>query len=505
MSARLLGASLVALTCAVIGALIAGGLVPVTNLGLPTPVLLTLVVLLPLTPALLRNWRAILLFFFVWLMVEDLFRKLAGNAIATYFVKDLILLLVLAGFFMDPAVRGAWTSATGKSRIALYALVTWAVVMSIPSALTDWRLPLLGLRVDFFYAPLVVVGYVIARDRREFVRWAVWLTVLTALASSVGLVQATVGPEFLRPSVATPGLINLELTRYAGDIEVFRPTGTFVEPGRFLSMALVGLTISLGALFLVHGRWRVVVAVCLLANLGAVWTSGGRTGVLWGAFLLVAAALAPTIAERRPTVSRAVAVGAALTVVIGGLYLVAPSLISTRAEFYSTTLDPNASTNEWGFRWENYTRDTFRGIAFGGLVGLGTGQESLGKQYIYGGESNSPFGLYLVEAGYGSVAVEWGLVGLALWLWWTIAWLVRLISATRGGFGDRMAAFGIVVTAWFFFLMFIAFFGGIANFQNYVSNVFLWFLSGMLFALPVAAGSRSRSEGSRSLVRAGVG
>ena len=427
---------MVAFTCAAIGALIAGGLAPVTSLGLPTPVLLTFVVLLPLTPGLIRNWRVTLLLFFVWLMVEDLFRKLAGNAIATYFVKDLILLLVLAGFFMDPAVRGAWTAATARARLALYALLTWAVVMSIPSALIDWRLPLLGLRIDFLYLPLVVVGYVIARDRRELARWAVWLAVVTALASSIGLIQATIGPQFLRPSIATPGLVNLELIRYTVDAtEVFRPTGTFVEPGRFLSMALVGLTISLGALFLVRGRRRVVVALCLLSNLAAVWTSGGRTGVLWGGFMVIVAAVAPAVAERRPTVSRAIAVAVALAVAIGGLSLVAPSLISSRAEFYSTTLDPNATSSEWGFRWENYTRDTFRGIAIGGLLGTGTGQESLGKQYIYGGASNSPFGLYLVEAGYGSVAVEWGLVGLALWLWWSIAWLMGLVASTRATLG----------------------------------------------------------------------
>ena len=503
MTARLLGASVVAVTCAVIGALIAGELVPVTSLGLPTPVLLTLVVLVPLTPVLLRNWRATLLFFFVWLMVEDLFRKLAGNAISIYFVKDLILLLVLAGFLMDPAVRGAWISATGRVRIAVYAMITWAVVMSIPSGLVDWRLPLLGLRIDFLYLPLVVVGYVIARDRQQLARWAVWLAVITALASSIGLIQATIGPQFLRPSVATPGLVNLELIRYTSSAtEIFRPSGTFVEPGRFLSMALVGLTISLGALFLVRERRRVVVALCLLANLAAVWTSGGRTGVLWGAFMVIVAAVAPAIAERRPTVNRAFVVAIALTVAIGALSLVAPSLISSRAEFYSTTLDPSASTNEWSFRWENYTNDTFRGISIGGLVGLGTGQESLGKQYIYGGAGNSPFGLYLVEAGYGAVAVEWGIVGLALWLWWTIAWLMRLMSTTRRAVGDRIAVFGIVVTAWVFFMLFVAFYGGIAGFQNYIPNVFLWFLSGMVFALPVSTAARDTHVGSPANVGA---
>jgi hypothetical protein len=494
VTARIVSSLMVACLCVAVGALIVGELVRVEDLGLPLPLLVVGLVLIPATPILLRNWRFTLLGFFVWLMVEDLFRKLAGNSLATYFLKDLILMLVLAGFFMDSDVRGAWKEATGRARLALYALIAWAAVMSVPTLLADWRLPLLGFHLDFLFVPLVVVGYVIARDRRELARWAVWLAVITALASSIGLIQATIGPEFLRPSVATPGLINLELTRFTvSNTEVFRPSGTFVEPGRFLTMAVVGLTISLSAFFLAEGRRRFVVAICLLTNLAAVWTSGGRTGVLWGAFLVIVAAIAPAIAERRPTVSRAVVVGAALTVSIGALSVFAPTLLSSRAEFYSSTLDPNAATNEWGFRWTNYSFDTLRGISLGGLVGQGTGQESLGKQYIYGGESNSPFGLYQVEAGYGSVAIEWGIVGLALWLWWSVAWLLRMLSLTRRALGERLAAFGIIVTAWFFFLMFVAFFGGFANFQNYINNVFLWFLSGMVFALPVAAG-RARNH-----------
>jgi hypothetical protein len=487
--ARFVGGSIVLVTCLMVGALIAGTAVPVVDLGAPTPVMVALVVTAPFVPVLLRSWRSTLLLFLIWLMLEDLLRKLAGNAIATYFVKDVILLVLMSGFFMDRQVRGAWVAATGRARLALYALVAWAMVMAIPGLFTDWRLPLLGLRIDFLYLPLVVVGFVIARDRQELERWAVALAVILAVTSTVGLIQAMVGPEFLRPSVSTPGLLNLELTRFTpGNTEVFRPTGTFVEPGRFLSMALAGLTVSLGAFFLTRGRARVVVVVCVLVNLAAVWTSGGRTGVLWGAFMVIVAALAPVMAERRPTMNRAVAVTAAMLIAIGGLNLVAPSLISSRAEFYSTTLDPNAETNEWAFRWKNYTHDTVRGIALGGLIGQGTGQESLGKQYIYGGEANDPLGLYQVEAGYGSVAIEWGIVGLALWLWWSVAWLLRMVTSTRRALGDRVSAFGIIVTAWFLFLMFVAFFGGFANFQNYINNVFLWFLSGMVFALPISAG-----------------
>ena len=105
--------------------------------------------------------------FFVWLVLEDLFRKLAGNAIATYFVKDLIFLVVAAGFYMDPAVRGAWKEASGRARVALYALIVWAVVLCDTVGDVRLALPLIGLRTDFLYVPLVVIGYVIARDRRE--------------------------------------------------------------------------------------------------------------------------------------------------------------------------------------------------------------------------------------------------------------------------------------------------------------------------------------------------
>jgi O-antigen ligase len=354
---------------------------------------------------------------------------------------------VFAGFFMDPAVRGAWKAATGRAGLALYALIAWAVVMAIPSAMVDWRLPLIGLRVDFLYVPLVVVGYVIARDRGELVRWVTWLAVVTALASSVGLIQSVVGPEFLRPSVATPGLERLELTRYAPDAtEVLRPVGTFVEPGRFLSMALVGLTVSLGALLVTVRRRRAVAGVCTLINVAAVWVSGGRTGVVWGVLLVLAAALAPAIAERRPTVSRGVILAAAITVLIGVVSFIAPTLIASRAELYAATLDPGARTNEWSFRWTSYSRDTMRGISFGGVLGTGTGNESLGRQYIHGGPGYESLGVYLVEAGYGSVAVEWGLVGLALWIVWSVVWLVRMIGRVKASLGDRVAAFGVVAT-----------------------------------------------------------
>ena len=69
--------------------------------------------------------------FFAWLVLEDLVRKLAGNDIAIYFIKDAFYVVLLAAMVLDPAVRGSWRSATGSTRIVLYLMLGWAVVMSI--------------------------------------------------------------------------------------------------------------------------------------------------------------------------------------------------------------------------------------------------------------------------------------------------------------------------------------------------------------------------------------
>src|ERR1700682_2505281 len=70
----------------VIGVAIAGGL-PVSR----TVVLALLgggLLLLVASSTLLRSWQLALGVFLVWLVVEDLVRKLSGNDIRIYFVKD---------------------------------------------------------------------------------------------------------------------------------------------------------------------------------------------------------------------------------------------------------------------------------------------------------------------------------------------------------------------------------------------------------------------------------
>jgi len=208
-----------------------------------------------------------------------------------------------------------------------------------------------------------------------------------------------------------------------------------------------------------------------------------------GACLVALAAIASAFGERHPAFGRA---GMVAALGLGAVFLISalvPDLFTSRLDWYLQTLDPRSSENEWSFRWDAYGGDTRRGIDIGGLVGQGTGRESLGKQYLYGGPEGTPAGLYQVEGGYASIAVEWGAVGLALWSLWTLAWLYRQWRCIRATPSGPLRAMGVVLWGWMIFFLIIGFFGGLQGFQNYVPNAYFWLLSGVIFGLPQLAAS----------------
>ncbi len=481
--------TIAALGVAVLAGALAADAVPIPGISRLSPALVVIGVFFVATlPMLLRSWRAAAIVFFAWLIVEDLFRKLAGNDLAFYFLKDVLYAVLLGAMALDPTFRGTWRKATGSARLWLYALIGWAIVMAVPTGLQDWRLPIVGLRLDFLYVPLVALGYEMVRSIQGMPRWLVTMAILGGAASLVGVIQALVGPPFLAPAQPTPGLGHLVLIRSLPQSgTVFRPTGTFVDPGRFDSMTLTALVIGMAAVAATRGRSRLWAVVASLCAAGGVWVSGGRADFLAGLALVAIAALGTARAEARPALGKAVVLAGIAIASVLVLAAIQPSLTHSRLTWYQATLDPRSQENEWSFRWDAYATDTARGIALGGLMGQGTGRESLGKQYLYGGSNESPVGLYQVEGGYASLAIEWGVLGLALWVGWSVAWVRRQWRAVRMSRGSPAAAVGFVFLGWMLFFLFFHFFSGLAAFQDYVANAYFWLLSGALFALPEVA------------------
>src|SRR5438270_2169534 len=147
-------------------------------------------------------------------------------------------------------------------------------------------------------------------------------------------------------------------------------------------------------------------------------------------------------------------------------------------------MDPRSATNEWLLRWNYFGGSLRTAVRVGGWVGLGTGHESLGKQYVFGGAQNSPAGLYTVEGGYASATVEWGLIGLGLWLVWTLAWMNEQWWRLRRVLDRRLGSAGWVLFTWVLITLFVGFYPGFQGFQNYTTNAYLWLLSGVMLGLP---------------------
>ena len=322
-------------------------------LEFPPPVLLIALIGLVALPFLVSKWRATFWALLAWFMVEDLIRKYLGNDIRVYFMKDALYLMLVVGLLIDPAVRGVWKRATGSAAAWLYAMIAWSVVLSIPMAFVDWRIPLIALKLDWQYVPLVIAGYLLASEDGGVRRLLTGFVILGIPVCLVGIIQAQFGPDFLRPTVVTEAsqLLRLDLTRTH---DVFQPTGTFVDAGRFGTMAMLTYVSALALLLLAHrtstARGRAFAVIGVIVAAGAIWAHGGKTGIIVAAAIAVIAALAPAFSDRRLAVLRATL---AVALVLGAvllMFVLFPQLSANRVAYLSERLDPRVSTNEWQSR-----------------------------------------------------------------------------------------------------------------------------------------------------------
>jgi hypothetical protein len=111
----------------------------------------------------LRSWRAGFYLFFCWLMVEDLPRKYLGNNLAFFFGKDILLALVYIALFRE--IRSGREKVFRPPFFLFLSLFFWLGVLQVfnpnsPNVLYG----LLGLKVYFYYRPLMFVGYALIRD-----------------------------------------------------------------------------------------------------------------------------------------------------------------------------------------------------------------------------------------------------------------------------------------------------------------------------------------------------
>jgi hypothetical protein len=445
--------------------------------------------------ALIKDWKKGVYCFVAWIMFEDLVRKYLGNNMAIYFFKDFLVLALYVSFFM----ARRYTSAKLYKPPFLTAFVVFfwfCLVQALNPASTSIFFGLMGLKLDFLYAPLVLLGYALIESPKDVRRFFFFNSILILMISGFGIVQAILGHTFLNPEVMQEDIRALSSTYRVSPITgliAYRPTSFFVSAGRFQDFMIVSWTLALGfGGFLLMRKQRgrflgfttvglVGAASLMTASRGVfVWALGIGAAMIpasiWGAALN---------AERRIRVIRAIQRAAVFLAVALAILVVAfPEQLSSRLAIYSETLSPYSPKSELGYRALTYPLGNFA-AAFDfprWPYGYGTGTASLGGQYVTRLFHAEPMRIG-VESGYGQLVLELGIVGLLLWIImsYSIARSAWLAAKRLRGTVWFPLAFSIFLYA--FVLVFPLSFYGFVAYQDFVMNAYLWLTLGILFKL----------------------
>ncbi len=447
----------------------------------------------------LHDWRSGFLLFIFWLLFEDLARKHMGNATILFFGKDVLAAVTYLSLYMAMRRRQApWFRPPFLVLLALFFGLAAIQVFNTgsPSVLYG----LLGLKLYFYYVPLIFVGYALLRTSQDLDRLLVYSLALGFLIAMIGITQSVVGPTFLNPDEWAPDLQTLgNVTRYSpiSGLAVSKTTSVFVSGGRFGSYMILVAILAFGTqgYFLLIRRRRAAYGFLGLGvAVVAAMQSGSRGPIIYivMSFLVLSAGFlwgAPWQWGHGHRLVKAIRRG--LLVGVAGLFLMVqlfPAAIGASWAFLWETLSPTSSASELQHRAWDYPLGNLES-AFERerwMYGYGTGTASLGTQYVARALGESPLNIG-VENGWGVLLLEMGIPGPLMWFAWTGS---LLFSAWRVVGQLRQTEYFPVALAiyWYAFLLLVPFtYAGMTQYQNYVMNAYLWVLIGVLFRLPQLA------------------
>src|SRR5256885_93722 len=146
--------------------------------------------------AMLNSWRRALYIFLIWLLFEDFARKYLGNNMAIYFAKDFLVAVVYLSLFLAWR-RNQIEGFKPPFLVPLLLLVWFGVLQVFNPASPHLVFGVLGMKLFFYYVPLMLVGYSLVGSEFELQRFF-RLNLIPILAiTGLGIAQSIIGPTFL--------------------------------------------------------------------------------------------------------------------------------------------------------------------------------------------------------------------------------------------------------------------------------------------------------------------
>jgi hypothetical protein len=445
--------------------------------------------------AILNDWRRGIYCFVAWILVEDLIRKYLGNNMVVFFAKDFLALVLYLSFFISR--RSTLMKVYRPPFLITFLVFFWYCVLQVFNpASTSIFFGLMGLKICFLYAPLLLVGYALVDSEKELRRFFFFNSVLILIVAGFGIAQSILGHTFLNPEVVQEDIRDLSTLYRASPITglvAYRPTSFFVSAGRFQDFLIVSwvLALGFGGFLLMRKQSGRLIAFTTVGVLAAASLLTASRGVfLWN--LASAVVIAPAViwgtswtGKQRIKVMRAIqraAVFAAIALTL--LAAVFPQEVASRLAIYTESLSPYSSKSELAYRSWGYPLNNFA-AAFDyprWPYGYGTGTASLGVQYVVRIMHAQPMNIG-VENGYGQLVIELGIGGLVLWIILAFAITRSAWRAAKNLKGTVWFPIGFAIFLFVFLLVFPMSFYGFIAYQDFVLNAYFWLMLGILFRI----------------------
>ncbi len=449
--------------------------------------------------AILNRWRTGLYVFLGWLFFEDLARKYLGNNMAIYFGKDVLVAVVYLSYFLARRRRKV-QSFKLPFRLPLLIFLWFGFMQVFNPASTSIFYGILGMKLYFYYIPLIFVGYSLIDNESDLQKFFLYLLGLSFVLAVLGVAQSILGHTFLNPTIIADDIRDLSTNYRVAPISgviVYRPTSVFVSAGRFAFFlvpvwlfafgygAYIILRTRRGRILTLVSLGTITVAIVMAASRGTLLWTAGSAIVCIIAFLWGCPWQRGQLVRILRSFQRALLIGI-ICLAIAGLFF--PDELKNRFTFYWETLSLSSPSSELVNRTTTYPIQNFL-YAFQSPrwpYGYGIGTASLGTQYVTR-IFHVPLSAFDVESGYGSLVVELGIVGFFLWLIMVSAIVISAWKVVHKLKGTVWFPLGFVIFWYAGLLLFPYTYAGLAPFQDFILNSLLWISLGILFRLPSLA------------------
>ena len=121
-------------------------------------------------------------------------------------------------------------------RLPLLLLLWFGVIQVFNPASTSIFYGILGMKLYFYYIPLIFIGYALINKESDLQKFFPYLLGLSFVVALLGIAQSILGHTFLNPTIIADDIRDLSTnyrTSPISGVVVYRPTSVFVSAGRF--------------------------------------------------------------------------------------------------------------------------------------------------------------------------------------------------------------------------------------------------------------------------------